>query len=150
MAELICADCGTQGYGATHTKGSFGIELVLWGCGFFGLLLFVIPGLIFLVIALCYSLSRLAGRSRVCPACRGPHLIPTNSPRGVELRTRYVPLQTPVDAAEHSPVVAASAVTALPSKPGSSRNAAIVIVVVLFLYIAGFFANVMWAWYSNG
>jgi len=47
-ADFICANCGHLGDEKQVTKGSFGIEVILWLC-------FLIPGLI-------YSLWRLSSR----------------------------------------------------------------------------------------
>lgn len=68
---MICPACGTRGTPATATRGSTGIELVLWLC-------FLVPGLI-------YSLWRLSSRYKVCPACKQPGMIPVTSPLGKKL-----------------------------------------------------------------
>ena len=62
----LCTSCGHQGPTKMHTKGSFGIELVLW-------LLMIVPGLI-------YSLWRLSSRHPVCAACGAATLVPVDSP----------------------------------------------------------------------
>lgn len=67
----ICTTCGYIGNPTRQTKGSFGVEIVLW-------LFFIIPGLI-------YSIWRLSSKQSVCPACKNPTLIPANTPKGQEL-----------------------------------------------------------------
>lgn len=62
----LCTACGHQGPTTKRTKGSFGIELVLW-------LLMIVPGLI-------YSLWRLSSRHPVCSACGATALVPVDSP----------------------------------------------------------------------
>ncbi|MCK9356289.1 MAG: hypothetical protein M0R22_03945 [Dehalococcoidia bacterium] len=52
-------------------KGSFWIELILW-------IFFILPGLV-------YSLWRLTTRTRVCPKCGEPNMIPLDTPKGQEL-----------------------------------------------------------------
>lgn len=72
---LICPHCGTRGSPATHTRGSTGIELVLWLC-------FIIPGLI-------YSMWRLGSKQPVCPSCRQPGMLAVTTPRGRELVQQF-------------------------------------------------------------
>jgi hypothetical protein len=60
-----CANCGIHGKPKTYTKGTFGIELLLWLCG-------VLPGL-------AYSIWRLASSYKGCPICEAPHMIPANT-----------------------------------------------------------------------
>lgn len=76
-AEFICSNCGHLGHEKQITKGSFGIELILWLC-------FLIPGLI-------YSLWRLSSRHSACAHCQAPNLVPVNSPRGMQLATQFHP-----------------------------------------------------------
>ena len=64
---IRCPNCGYVGKKSIGISGSFSIELVLWIAGFLGLFFFLIPGLIILLIALLYSLSRK--RFIKCPAC---------------------------------------------------------------------------------
>ncbi len=71
---MVCLQCGTPGYAATETKGSFVVEVALW-C------LFCAPGLI-------YSLWRVTNRTKVCPVCRSPEIVPAGSPQGRELLGR--------------------------------------------------------------
>lgn len=70
-SDRICATCGYIGRPKLETKGSFLFEVCLW-------LLFCAPGLI-------YSLWRLTSRSKVCPQCSAPSMIPATSPRGRQL-----------------------------------------------------------------
>lgn len=64
--EIVCTSCGYVGKPETITKGSFGIEVILWLC-------FLIPGLI-------YSVWRLSSRHKGCPSCGQTTLIPRTSP----------------------------------------------------------------------
>jgi hypothetical protein len=66
-ARLYCPNCGTTAQPTRVTKGSMGIELVLW-------LFFLVPGLI-------YSIWRLSSRYDACPACKSGGMIPVDSPR---------------------------------------------------------------------
>ncbi len=76
MAKPVqyCPNCGTVAAPVKLTRGSIWIELVLW-------ILFLIPGLL-------YSIWRLTTRQRVCPACKHPNMIPTDSPRAQEATRR--------------------------------------------------------------
>jgi len=68
----ICIRCGFHGQPMKVTKGSFGVELLLW-------LFFCLPGLI-------YSIWRLTSRYDACPSCLAPSsMIPANSPEGQRL-----------------------------------------------------------------
>lgn len=78
--DYICTTCGWIGYPKTRTKGSFGIEVILW-------LFFLLPGLI-------YSLWRITSREDVCPGCANPTMIPTTTPRGKELLQKSEPNTT--------------------------------------------------------
>lgn len=64
--DLFCMACGTVGRGRKHTKGSFGMEVLLW-------LLLIVPGII-------YSFWRVSSRARVCGHCGAPNMIPVGSP----------------------------------------------------------------------
>lgn len=66
--SMICPNCGTQGDPKTVTKGSLGIEIVLWLC-------LIVPGLI-------YSIWRLTTRHSACPACGQAGMIGVNTPNG--------------------------------------------------------------------
>lgn len=72
---LVCSDCGHLGSPKSHTKGSLGVEILLW-------IFFLIPGLI-------YSVWRLSTRARVCGACGSPNVIPVTSPKGRELVQQF-------------------------------------------------------------
>jgi hypothetical protein len=65
---MVCTHCGHLGPAQQVTKGSAGIELVLW-------LLFLLPGLI-------YSLWRLSTRTVGCEECGATALVPPTSPVG--------------------------------------------------------------------
>lgn len=68
MAQrMYCQNCGTVGVQRTYTKGSFGVEVLLW-------LLMILPGLI-------YSLWRLTTRYPGCPQCGAANMIPIDSPK---------------------------------------------------------------------
>lgn len=69
--DMICPNCGTRGTPKSITRGSFGIELLLWLC-------FLIPGLI-------YSLWRMSSTQPSCPSCGHIGMIPVNSPNGLLL-----------------------------------------------------------------
>lgn len=66
MAKLICTNCGKQGKPKVITKGHILIEIILWCC-------FLVPGLI-------YSIWRHASRTKCCPGCGAPNMIPVDSP----------------------------------------------------------------------
>lgn len=68
---MICPHCGTRGEPSRETRGSLGIEILLWIC-------FIIPGLI-------YTLWRLTTRYDACPACKAGGMIPVQSPLGKKL-----------------------------------------------------------------
>lgn len=61
-----CMMCGTEGTPKRITKGSTGIELILWLC-------VIVPGLI-------YSMWRLSSRQDACPACGSTQLVPLDTP----------------------------------------------------------------------
>jgi len=76
MANIfICPNCGHQGKPKNVTRGSILIEFVLW-------LAFILPGLI-------YSLWRLTTRTKVCPSCGAPNMVPTDSPGGRQLVEKF-------------------------------------------------------------
>jgi len=72
---MACKDCGTIGDAKSDTKGSIGLELVLWIC-------FIVPGLI-------YSVWRLTTRHNRCKACGSTALVPLTSPAGIKLQAEY-------------------------------------------------------------
>jgi hypothetical protein len=67
---MVCLQCGTRGRVKRVTKGSLGIEALLWLC-------FIVPGVI-------YSAWRHASRHDACAACGSGSLIPEDSPKGQE------------------------------------------------------------------
>lgn len=69
--KFLCVNCGYEGKPKTKTKGSIGIEIILWIC-------LIIPGVI-------YSVWRLASRYSACPLCDAPNMIPADSPRAIEI-----------------------------------------------------------------
>lgn len=69
--SMVCPSCGSRGEPKTITKGSTGIELILWLC-------LLVPGLI-------YSIWRLSSRVKGCPSCGSMGMIPANSPHGKKL-----------------------------------------------------------------
>ncbi|HEU5070434.1 MAG TPA: DUF4339 domain-containing protein [Verrucomicrobiae bacterium] len=80
----ICQECGTIGHTTTRTKGSLGLEILLW-------LFFFVPGLF-------YSIWRRSSQEEVCDRCAGK-MIPVDTPRGQMLMQQYYP---PSDTA-HAP-----------------------------------------------
>ena len=71
--EMLCVNCGYQGKPKTITKGSMGVEVILWIC-------LIVPGII-------YSIWRLANRYQACPLCQSPNMIPINSPAARAAKT---------------------------------------------------------------
>ena len=69
--KMICTNCGYVGEPKPITKGSIGMEVLLW-------LLFLAPGFI-------YSIWRLASRYDGCPKCKHQNLIPIDSPNGKKI-----------------------------------------------------------------
>jgi len=67
-----CMTCGTDAAPKRLTKGSTGIELILWLC-------LIVPGLI-------YSVWRVSSREDVCSACGGKQIVPMDSPAAVKHR----------------------------------------------------------------
>ena len=59
--QIKCPNCQYEGEAKIYTKGSMGIEVILW---FF----FLFPGLI-------YSIWRLSSRYKGCPKCGYEHVI---------------------------------------------------------------------------
>lgn len=70
--KMHCMNCGTEAEPKTNTRGSMGMEIILWLC-------FLVPGLI-------YSIWRLNAKEQVCPACKSNKLIPTNTPNAIAHR----------------------------------------------------------------
>lgn len=78
--RYVCTSCGYVGWPKTVTKGSFLFEVLLWIIAistFFLLATFL--------LALLYSHWRSSSRYEVCPKCKHPTMIPTDSPIGREL-----------------------------------------------------------------
>ena len=69
--ELLCTVCGYQGKPKLKTKGSIGVELILW-------LFLIIPGLI-------YSVWQRTNRYMCCPVCGSGNMIPLTSPRAKQI-----------------------------------------------------------------
>lgn len=67
--SMYCTTCGHEGPTTLQTKGSMGIEIVLWLC-------FLVPGII-------YSLWRISSRQKACTSCGATTLVPINSPVAV-------------------------------------------------------------------
>lgn len=61
-----CTQCGSVGDQKRYTKGSLGMEIILW-------LLFILPGVL-------YSVWRLTSKYAGCPKCRAANMIPVTSP----------------------------------------------------------------------
>ncbi|MBP8979442.1 hypothetical protein KBG23_03120 [Candidatus Dojkabacteria bacterium] len=79
--EMICTECGYIGKPKKWMKGSFFIELILW-------LAFLVPGII-------YTIWRVTNTVAICPKCEKETLIPTDTPRGAELKAKSTQLTTP-------------------------------------------------------
>ena len=73
-APLYCSRCGTLAKSKQVTRGSGGIEILLWLC-------FILPGVI-------YTLWRASSKFETCPACGALDLIPTSSPKAREALAR--------------------------------------------------------------
>jgi hypothetical protein len=69
--KFVCMNCGSVGPLKTQTKGSLGLEILLW-------IFFLIPGII-------YSIWRHSSTKEVCKACGSMNLVPVDSPKGQEL-----------------------------------------------------------------
>jgi hypothetical protein len=67
--EMFCKACGHSGRSKVKTRGSMGIEIVLWLC-------LLVPGLI-------YSIWRLTSKGSACESCGSEDLVPPNSPVAV-------------------------------------------------------------------
>ena len=72
---LICTACGSRKGTKTVTRGSIGVELLLWLC-------FLVPGLI-------YSIWRLTTRHEACRMCESTQLVPISTPAGRALADKY-------------------------------------------------------------
>lgn len=69
--QVVCTKCGSTNKPKKYTRGSIGIEIILW--------LFLIPGLI-------YSLWRMTTKGLMCSDCKGKDtFVPTDSPIGMKL-----------------------------------------------------------------
>lgn len=71
MDDIICLQCGYRGKPKIIIKGSFATELLLW-------ILTILGGLI-------YSIWRISSKYRGCPQCESANIIPTTSPRAIEI-----------------------------------------------------------------
>lgn len=72
--EMVCTECGYIGNPKKITKGNVLIEIILY-------LTFIIPGII-------YSIWRLSNRVYTCPQCKNESMIPSDSPRGKEIKEK--------------------------------------------------------------
>ena len=72
--SMYCTACGHEGETKITTKGSMGIEIVLWIC-------FIAPGII-------YSLWRINSRHKTCSACGSSALVPKTSPVAMAQKKR--------------------------------------------------------------
>lgn len=77
IKEVICKDCGAIDNLRKQASGNLLIEIVLWCC-------LIIPGLI-------YSIWSASSRRYTCKSCAGHNLIPTNSPAGKMLVSKFAP-----------------------------------------------------------
>ncbi len=65
--KWYCSHCGVIGRPKRYTKGSFGIEIVLY-------LLMILPGVL-------YTVWRLTSKYEGCPSCGSPNMMPATSPK---------------------------------------------------------------------
>jgi len=77
-----CTQCGAVGNQKKYTKGSFGIEILLY-------LLMILPGLL-------YSVWRLTTKYAGCPKCQAANMIPVSSPVA-QAALRAVAKKDPLD-----------------------------------------------------
>lgn len=68
---IRCPNCEYVGKKAHGTSGSISIEIVLYIFGIIGLFFFLVPGIIILMIAVIYGLSRK--HYIKCPMCDWKH-----------------------------------------------------------------------------
>jgi len=61
VMQIRCPNCKYEGPGKFITKGSFGVEVILW-------LFLIVPGLI-------YSIWRLSNKKWTCPQCDFEHVV---------------------------------------------------------------------------
>ena len=80
---MFCTTCHQTDRPKLHTKGSLGLELLLWVAGVLAAL--TVVGLVLLVVPLAYSIWRLTSRGKVCRHCQSSELIPPTSPRARQL-----------------------------------------------------------------
>ena len=73
-SEMYCQNCGSVGKPKRTTKGSLLIEIILW-------LMMILPGVL-------YTVWRLTTRTKACPKCKAPNMIPVDSPRALEALKR--------------------------------------------------------------
>ena len=90
--QSICKTCGYIDFPKRMTKGSFMIEIILWGVLVLGLIpipafgALAIPFIPFFILpALIYSFWCLGARYYVCPKCNNPTMIPADSPIGQKM-----------------------------------------------------------------
>src|SRR3989344_5474586 len=89
--EFVCTTCGFVGSPKKVVKGSVLIELFFWlsflGSIFVGIFvwLFFLAALVFLVLAIAYSIYRSNTQKKVCPKCSNPTMIPGDTPMGRKL-----------------------------------------------------------------
>lgn len=69
--QRLCVQCEFKGKAKPETKGSIGVEIILWLC-------FLLPGMI-------YSVWRLSNKSMICPSCGCRDLVPLDSPRAKKI-----------------------------------------------------------------
>ena len=71
----ICSDCGSVCKPKKITKGSFLIEILLW-------LFLLLPGIV-------YTLWRVTTKYSGCDTCGSKNIVPTSTPRGIQLMNQY-------------------------------------------------------------
>ncbi|HEU0080601.1 MAG TPA: hypothetical protein VFQ72_01060 [Candidatus Paceibacterota bacterium] len=109
---LICTQCGHVGKPVYATKGSFGIEMLLW-------LFFLVPGLI-------YSIWRLSSKTNVCEQCKSPSLIPVTSPNAKSIFE-----STGQNQAEY--LDTAKSLDAINAKRAKTRKIVILVLIAVFI-----------------
>lgn len=76
---FVCTSCGYVGKPKSYIKGSFIIELILWGLGIIFLFIF---GFITLIPGFIYTLWRVSTKYKGCRNCKSNSIIPVDSPKG--------------------------------------------------------------------
>lgn len=89
MKQTICSTCGNLGKPKTSARGSLLGEIGVWIIALTAGVLFPAGILLFILAAFIYSIYRLGGRKKICRECGSDSLVPTDTPRGIELINTY-------------------------------------------------------------